>query len=236
MKDDSRQQSPALASVKADEQKKIRRRGREGVPSVGSASRYALFVVVAVMALFISSSATATAQTAEATHEWVCPVNLGTSTSLHQMDVYGSARTSYRGGAYNGGGWHLGMGLAVLNSQDNMISGSDAPVVAVETGNLKIFTRQSGLWGWQAVLHADSGNSYEYAHFADMALLSEEDKENIGSERRPVFREVKAGSVIGNVGSSGGAASAETPRLYFTFRKGSVRNFVNPKPYIDRYC
>ena len=204
------------------------------MPSVGSASRYALFVVVAVMALFISSSATATAQTAEATHEWVCPVNLGTGTRLHQMDVYGSARTSYRGGAYNGGGWHLGMGLAVLNSQGNMIPGSDAPVVAVETGDLKILTRQSGLWGWRAVLFADSGNSYEYAHLADMALLSEEDKEDIGSA--PEIRDVEAGSVIGNVGSSGGAASAEAPRLYFIFRKGSARNFVNPKPYIDRYC
>lgn len=234
MRHDDLQQSPALASVRADEQKRIRRRGREGAPSVGSASRYVLFVVVATMALFVSSAATATAQTAEATHEWVCPLKLGTGTSLHQMDVYGSARTSYRGGAYNGGGWHLGMGLAVLNSQGNMISGSDAPVVAVETGNLRIFTRQSGLWGWWAVLHADSGNSYEYAHFADMALLSAEEKEDIGSA--PVFRDVKAGSVIGNVGSSGGAASAEAPRLYFVFRKGSVRNFVNPKPYIDRYC
>ena len=176
------------------------------------------------MALFIQTSVPAKAQTtaAQATQpipQWQCPVSGYVYEGLSKWLLYGYPRSS--------GGWHRGLDIPGKRNAD---------LVAMENGEVEGFWDETG--GWSAFLQADSGNMYYYTH---LNIDPREDPENEwptqneGTEDETKGGWISAGARVGSMGDSGNALGTGV-HLHFDFRLGAKRNYIDPLPYVSRYC
>ena len=186
-------------------------------------SRAVLLGVVTVLALVVFSAVVEVAQptTAQTTEPaGICPVR-------------GYARI-WRGvdwGAYRDfSGWHAGHDIFVPER---------TAAVAVENGIAEY--RYGDVAGYNVLLYADNGNVYYYSH------LLQHDAVNLIKPNEPtklpdrtqnerwVSRWTASGTRIGGVSDTGNALDTGH-HLHYGVRLGSLRNHVDPKPYIDRDC
>ena len=92
--------------------------------------------------------------------------------------------------------------------------------------------------GFSAFLRADSGNMYYYTH---LEIHPEEDDkndwpiQNEGTEDETKGGWIPAGARVGSMGDSGNAEGTGV-HLHFEFRLGAQRNYIDPLPYVSRYC
>lgn len=120
------------------------------------------------------------------------------------VEASGKPTFSDTWGAARGGGTRTHQGVDIF-------APAGTPVLAVEDGVVRQGSNELG--GLVAVLQADDGTRYYYAHL--LAYVGE-------SPRR-----VKAGDPIGQVGNSGNARGTP-PHLHFEIRHGSTP--TNPFP------
>ena len=180
-------------------------------------SRTAPIAAISVMALFIYASVPAKAQTTSSQTtppipEWQCPVSGYVYESLSPWLLYGYPRSS--------GGWHRGLDIP---------GDRNADLVAMENGMVNGFWDSTG--GWSAFLRADSGNMYYYTH---LNIDPRDDPKNDWPDEEEGGW-IPAGARVGSMGDSGNAAGTGV-HLHFEFRLGAQRNYIDPLPYVSRYC
>ena len=200
---------------------KVHGRNLRGLPCC--LSTIALLVVATVLALVaysavISIAQPTRAQTVETTG--VCPLR-GYATISRGVD-WGASRSI--------SGWHAGHDIFVPEL---------TAVVAVENGIVQY--RYGDVGGYNILLYADNGNVYYYAHLFQhdaVNLINPEEPMKLPDRlknERWVSRWTAVGTRIGGVSDTGNAVGTGH-HLHYGVRLGSLRNHVDPKPYIDRDC
>lgn len=208
-----KQQSPKRVSLASREC--IGAMGVCGERRVLSVSLFstAFLVAVCVLSLLFLPGVPATAQATKPIPDWKCPV----SGYVHTTSIsdWGAYRPS--------GGWHKG---------HDIFGRAGRSLVAVENGVVSGFLDSVG--GWSAFLRADSGNMYYYTHLhVDPRIDPANDWPTQPGGTKGGW--IVAGARVGSMGNSGNADNTPV-HLHFEFRLGSSRNYVNPIPYVARYC
>jgi len=135
--------------------------------------------------------------------------------------VVGPTRFSDDFGAARGRGGHQG---------NDVLAVRGAPVVAVEAGNVELWTRSPGA-GCMLYLYGRSGTTYLYVHLNNDLTRGNDNRGSCvdGVAYAPALRDgqhVRAGELLGYVGDSGDANGLH-PHLHFELHPGG-RAAISP--------